>query len=133
MTTEPVTIAGYSHIAIDVDDLEAARHFYCDILGFEELARPDLGISGLWLRVGDLQLHLAEVPAMGPRPAGFPHLALHVPTGDFAATTEALAAAGVRFLGKPSSRLDFGTTVWAAFITDPAGNAIELTDVGPLG
>ena len=124
-------ISGYSHVAVDVDDIEAARAFYCLKLGFEELERPDLGIPGLWLRVGDLQLHLAEIPAMG-RPAGFPHLALHVPTEQFAATCEALRADGVRFLGEPSSRVDFGTVVWAAFITDPAGNVIELTDVGPL-
>jgi glyoxylase I family protein len=126
-----VGIAGYSHVAIDVDDLEAARHFYCEQLGFELLDRPDLGIPGLWLRVGDLQLHLAEIPALS-RPAGFPHLALYVPTGQFSSTCETLRADGVRFLGEPSSRVDFGTVVWAAFITDPSGNVIELTDVGPL-
>jgi hypothetical protein len=32
----------------------------------------------------------------------------------------------------PSERADFGTRVRAAFISDPAGNVIELTDVGPL-
>jgi glyoxylase I family protein len=132
MTTGTVTIAGYSHVALDVDDLAEARRFYCDLLGFEELSRPELGFPGVWLRVGDLQLHLSEVAAMPARQGGFPHLALHVPAGDFAATTEALRAAGVRFLGEPGSRVDFGTTVWAAFITDPAGNTIELTDVGPL-
>jgi hypothetical protein len=41
-------------------------------------------------------------------------------------------AAGVKMLGEPSARVDFGTPVRAAFITDPSGNAIELTDVGPL-
>jgi hypothetical protein len=42
-----------------------------------------------------------------------------------------LKAAGVPFLREPVSRVDFGRTVWAAFITDPDGHAIELTDVGP--
>jgi catechol 2,3-dioxygenase-like lactoylglutathione lyase family enzyme len=126
------SIAGYSHVAIDVDDLDAARDFYCGVLGFEELPRPDLGIPGLWLRVGDLQLHLAKVEAMGPPPAGFPHLALHVPSDHFDLTMLALSEAGVRFLGRPGTRVDFGTTVRAAFVADPAGNPIELTDVGPL-
>ncbi len=126
------TVSGYSHVAISVTDLAAARDFYCDVLGFEELPRPDFGFPGLWLRVGSLQLHLGvadEPPSPGP---GFPHFALYVPSEQFDATIEALRAAGVKMLGEPSTRVDFGTTVHAAFITDPSGNVIELTDVGPL-
>jgi glyoxylase I family protein len=126
------TVSGYSHVAISVTDLDEARDFYCDVLGFEELPRPDFGFPGLWLRVGTLQLHLGvvdEAPTSGP---GFPHFALYVPTEEFDTTIEAVRAAGVKMLGEPSSRVDFGTTVHAAFITDPSGNVIELTDVGPL-
>jgi catechol 2,3-dioxygenase-like lactoylglutathione lyase family enzyme len=127
------TVSGYSHVAISVTDLDAARDFYCDVLGFEVLPRPDFGFPGLWLRVGALQLHLGvvdEAPSTGP---GFPHFALYVPPEEFDATIESMRAAGVKMLGEPSSRVDFGTPVRAAFITDPSGNAIELTDVGPLG
>ena len=126
------TVSGYSHVAISVNDLDEARAFYCDVLGFEILPRPDFGFPGLWLRVGALQLHLAvadEPVSPGP---GFPHFALFVPTDRFDATIEAVQAAGVKTLGEPSSRVDFGTPVHAAFITDPSGNVIELTDVGPL-
>ncbi|HEY3095696.1 MAG TPA: VOC family protein [Acidimicrobiia bacterium] len=126
------TVSGYSHVAISVTDLDAARDFYCDVLGFEELPRPDFGFPGLWLRVGSLQLHLGvaeQPPAPGP---GFPHFALYVPSEQFDATIDAVRAAGVKMLGEPSTRVDFGTTVHAAFITDPSGNVIELTDVGPL-
>jgi extradiol dioxygenase family protein len=129
--TDTPTIAGFSHVAISVTDVEVARTFYCDRLGFEELPRPDFGFPGAWLRVGALQLHLGEVAEMKPS-AGFPHFALHVPTEDFHATVDALRAADVPFLGKPSSRVDFGTTVWAAFVSDPSGNVIELTNVGPI-
>jgi catechol 2,3-dioxygenase-like lactoylglutathione lyase family enzyme len=126
------TVSGYSHVAISVTDLDEARDFYCDLLGFEVLPRPDFGFPGLWLRVGTLQLHLGvvdEAPSTGP---GFPHFALYVPADEFDATIESMRAAGVKMLGEPSSRVDFGTPVRAAFITDPSGNAIELTDVGPL-
>lgn len=130
--TNPVAIAGYSHVAISVTDVEESRRFYRDILGFDELPRPDFGFPGSWLRIGSLQLHLGQVDAMKPS-AGFPHFALHVPTDEFHVTMDALHEAGVTFLGEPSSRVDFGTTtVWAAFITDPSGNVIELTDVGPI-
>ena len=128
-----VAVSGYSHVAISVTDLAAARGFYCDLLGFEVLPRPDFGFPGLWLRVGSLQLHLAAADEpISPGP-GFPHFALFVPTDEFDATIEPVRAAGVKMLGEPSSRVDFGTPVRAAFITDPSGNVIELTDVGPLG
>jgi len=129
-----VTIRGYSHVAVPCIDVDATRDFYRDHFGFEELPRPDFGFPGLWLRVGDLQLHFVQVGAdelHGPKP-GFPHFALHVPTDAFAATVDALRAAGVQFLGAPSSRVDFGVDVQAAFVADPSGNVIELTDVGPL-
>ncbi len=129
VTTSPVAISGFSHVAISVGDLDAARHFYCDLLGFEELPRPDFGIAGAWLRVGDLQLHLIVLDE--PR-AGSAHFALYVPTEAFAGTIEALKAAGATMNNEPSSRSDFGRTVWAAFLTDPFGNAIEITNVGPL-
>jgi catechol 2,3-dioxygenase-like lactoylglutathione lyase family enzyme len=127
-----VAVTGFSHVAIAVDDLGAARDFYCGILGFEELARPDFGFPGMWLAVGDLQLHFIETDELPTPGKGFPHYALYVPTESFDDTMDALRAAGVPFLGAPSSRVDFGTTtVLAAFVTDPAGNVIELTNVGP--
>lgn len=127
-----VTVAGYSHIAIAVTDLDAARRFYCDVLGFVELPRPDFGVPGMWLRVGGLQLHFLETDTMPVPGPGFPHFALHVPTQAWDATMAALAGAGVSFLSPPSSRTDFGVEVQAAFVSDPAGNVVELTDVGPL-
>jgi len=131
MTPGPITVTGFSHVAIAVNDLDAARTFYCGVLGFEELPRPDLGAPGMWLRVGDLQLHFLETDVMPTPGGGFPHYALHVPTDRFDETIEALRAAGAPFLGEPSTRVDFGTTVLAAFVNDPAGNFIELTNVGP--
>jgi len=128
-----VTISGYSHVAVAATNINETRDFYRDRLGFEELPRPDFGFPGLWMRVGDLQLHFIEVDEMGPPPKGFPHFALYVPTEAFHATVENLKTAGVPFLGEPTHRVDFGTTdVWQTFIQDPSGNVIELTDVGPL-
>ena len=128
----PVFDNGFSHVAVSVADLDAARHFYCDLLGFEELARPDFGFGGMWMAVGDLQLHLIEVSEVTPPGAGLPHFALYVPTEEFPAVVDALRDAGVPFFGPPRSRVDFDTTtVWQAFVSDPSGNVIELTDVGP--
>jgi glyoxylase I family protein len=131
-TAPPVTIAGYSHVAVMVDDLDAAIAFYRDVLGFSMLRRPDFGpgTEGAWLQLGHAQVHLGVVEEMGPR-TGFPHMAMHVPADAWDDTMRELEARGVSFLLPPGSREDFGKTVRAAFICDPAGNAIELTDVDP--
>ena len=104
MPGAPIAVTGFSHVAIAVTDLGAAREFYCGVLGFEELPRPDLGIPGMWLKVGALQLHFIETDEMPTPGRGFPHYALHVPTDEFEATIETLRDAGVPFLGEPSSR-----------------------------
>lgn len=125
-------VSGFSHIAIVCTNLDEARSFYIDLLGFTELPRPDLGVPGLWLRVGDLQLHFIEnetMPVPGP---GFPHFALHVVNEDWDEVIEHLISAGVAFLSEPKMRSDFGVPVRAAFILDPSGNVVELTDVGPI-
>jgi extradiol dioxygenase family protein len=75
-------------------------------------------------------VHLGTVVEMGPS-RGFPHLALHIPADAWDDTMAGIEARGIEFLLPPSERLDFGKPVRAAFIRDPAGNVIELTDVDP--
>lgn len=132
MATNKQNVSGYSHIAIVCTDLDAARVFYCELFGFEELPRPDFGVPGMWLRVGSLQLHFLEnqtMPVPGP---GFPHFALHIENDQWDETIGLLKNNAVPFLSEPSERSDFGTLVRAAFVLDPSGNVVELTDVGPL-
>jgi len=124
----PLKVAGYSHVAIAVTDLAAARDFYCGIFGFEELRRPDFGFPGMWLQVGDLQLHFIETDEMPTPGKGFPHFALYIPTETYHDTLKALADAGAT-VPEPQSRDDWGTTVFQTFLTDPAGNVIELTNI----
>ena len=127
-----IGITGISHLTQMTTDLEKARHFYRDVLGFEELQRPDFrGFPGAWFRIGDGQLHLGVCDELPPKGPGLPHFAVYIPPADYQETIAAIKDAGVPFLREPASRDDFGRTVWAAFITDPDGHVIELTDVGP--
>ncbi len=53
----PVT--GLDHYFVRVHDLERSRRFYCDVLGFEVMPRPDLPFPGYWLGVGGrVQVHM---------------------------------------------------------------------------
>ncbi len=132
-TQKTVTVAGYSHVNLMVDDLDAALAFYTGVLGFELLPRPDFGPNarGAWLGHGAAQVHLSVVDQRATRVFFTPHIALHIPADSFHETMDALRERGVTFIGEPSSRVDFEDEIWAAFIEDPCGNVIELTDVDP--
>ena len=134
MVTQTVAIAGYSHIGINVRNLEAAETFYGETLGFEKLPRPSSidHIAGTWYRVGNLQLHLLKHEQVPNVDKGIgPHIALHIPHDAFQDTVETLRGKGVEVFVEPMQRTD--DHVWAAFIKDPDGNTVELTDMGPLG
>ena len=83
--------AGIHHVAICVDDAEAAKAFYCDVLGFTPLTtRPAEFGPGHWLDAGGQQLHLMQVADAGRRNPG--HFALRV--DDIDARVADISAAG---------------------------------------
>ncbi|MFT5822380.1 MAG: catechol 2,3-dioxygenase-like lactoylglutathione lyase family enzyme [Crocinitomix sp.] len=47
-------------ICIPKGEEEKGREFYCDILGLEEIEKPDSlkKNGGFWLRIADIQLHI---------------------------------------------------------------------------
>ena len=113
------------HVSVCVTDIEAARAFYVDVLGFQERTdRPDFGVSGAWFDVGGRQVHLIEVPTM-PAGAGSNHFALRVDDLDAAvADIEAGGVAVNRSTYVPNAGRQ-------AFLTDPSGNGIELNQPDP--
>lgn len=118
---------GVHHVSINVDDVEANLAFYTDTLGFEQVARPDLGIGGAWLQMGPQQLHLVELPLM----EGFgPHFAIAV--DDIHGARDVLIERGVDV----SEPRPIEGVCLQAFFKDPAGNQIELNQpsapVSPL-
>jgi catechol 2,3-dioxygenase-like lactoylglutathione lyase family enzyme len=113
---------GIHHVSLNVDDAEAGRAFYEDILGLRRLERPDLGIPGFWLDAGDFQIHLIEIPGH-QAPAG-QHFAFRV--ADAEATRARLLDHGVE-VSEPSP---IGTGR-QCFFHDPAGNLIELNQPDP--
>ena len=120
------TIREILHAGLLVDDTERSLKFYQGVLGLElEATRPDLGYPGAWLRVGQQQLHLLELPNPDPV-AGRPahggrdrHLALRI--ADIDELRCALDAAGIAYSQSKSGRR-------ALFCRDPDGNALEFIE-----
>lgn len=112
--------SGVHHVAVCVTDVDAARRFYTDVLGFAERPdRPDFGFPGAWLDVGGQQVHLMQVAEMPPG-AARQHFALRV--DDLDAAVAAIEAHGVAVY-----RADYTPQAGhQAFLQDPSGNGIEL-------
>lgn len=117
-------VTGFDHASVLVQDTARALEFYCGILGLEvDPTRPALSYAGAFLRVGEQQIHLIELP--NPDPVeGRPehggrdrHLALRVRNLD--ALGSLLRQRGIAFTMSRSGRA-------ALFCRDPDGNALEL-------
>ena len=121
-------ITGLHHVSLIVADTGRSLDFYRGVLGLElEPSRPDLAFAGAWLKLGDRQLHLLELPNPDPvthRPehgGRDRHTAVAVcGLDDFA---RRLAAAGIPYTMSRSGRR-------ALFCRDPDGNAWELIEQG---
>jgi catechol 2,3-dioxygenase-like lactoylglutathione lyase family enzyme len=110
---------GIHHVALVVNDPEAALEFYRDVLGLSVVDRPDgARIPGSWLQLGNGQIHLFQPadPAMNPA-----HFAIEV--DDLGSTVEAIRAQGHHVYEAEEHRQGFG---YQAIVLDPSGNVIEL-------
>lgn len=114
------------HASLIVSDVQASLVFYRDVLGLEQIERPDLGFAGAWLALGDnQQLHLLELnnpdpttgrPAHGGRDR---HIALTTPS--LAVIRELLDNNKLSYTLSISGRK-------ALFCRDLDGNAIEIIE-----
>ena len=112
---------GVHHVSINVDDVDAALAFYTDTLGFRlRDDRPDFAFGGAWLDVGGQQVHL--IAGSVPDAKG-QHFAVQVNALD--EVIAELRRRGVTV----SDPVPVGRSR-QAFLDDPAGNAIELHEVG---
>ncbi|MGP4069506.1 VOC family protein [Halobacillus sp. B29] len=118
---------GIHHVSLLVTDIERAKHFYGEVLGFEESSkRPDFGFPGAWYQVGETQVHLI-VHSEGETLRGTTeidsrdgHFAVRV--RDIEAFLERMEAYDVEMLNKPHNKTDWHQV----YICDPDGNVIEF-------
>ncbi len=121
------------HLAIPVDDLAAARHFYGALLGCAEGRSSERWID-FDFRGHQLVVHRVEGAGRdaGANPVDghqvpIPHFGMVLSLADFDALAARLEGAGVafgippttRFAGQPGEQRTM-------FLRDPAGNALEF-------
>jgi glyoxylase I family protein len=112
-------IDGIHHVSLNVGDVEAARQFYVDILGFAVMpSRPNFDFDGAWLHAGNNQVHLIG-GAVNP-PDRRQHFALQVDS--LQEWMDHLTDLDVPFRHSPHI-IGAGDQI---FLNDPWGNRIEL-------
>ena len=58
---------GVAHLARCTLDVRGLARFYCNVLGFDRLARPDFPFVGAWLRADDFVVHIIAAQPTGNR------------------------------------------------------------------
>ena len=121
---DPLPIESLNHVALMTRRLDASRAFYCNVLGFREMERPNFNFRGAWLFNYGLMIHLIENAKAGEPSEEIQtrenHLALHA--GDLARAEQLLVEHGVRY--RKNTIADRGIS--QIFFQDPDGNYIEL-------
>lgn len=120
------------HLAMPVDDLAAACHFYGEVLGLPQGRSAESWVD--WNLYGhQVVTHLAPgrtAPVHNPvdgHDVPVPHFGLILTVADFHALADRLRAAGVDFVIAPYVRFEGEVgEQWTMFLLDPAGNALEF-------
>ena len=118
-----LSIQSLHHLSFRVPELTAGKRFWCDLLGFAEITRPDLGFPGAWLRGFGVEVHLLALAGHGEEAAKASlnptrnHVAFKV--DDLQAVRQKLKASGAEVLESP-------TGIRQIFVLDPGSNVIEF-------
>jgi extradiol dioxygenase family protein len=120
------------HLAMPVDDLDAARAFYGGTLGCAQ-GRSDTTWVDWDFRGHQIVTHLASTAAerihnlVDGHDVPVPHFGLILTIDDFHDLADRLREAGTRFVIEPYVRFAGETgEQWTMFFYDPAGNALEF-------
>ena len=118
---EAVRVLGIDHVQVAAPPgcEAAARAFYGELLGLEELAKPEplAARGGCWFRVGDQELHVGVEEPFAPARKAHPGFVVD----DLSALEERLRAAGHE--PRPDGLLPGAAR---CHVDDPFGNRLEL-------
>jgi catechol-2,3-dioxygenase len=121
---EAPPVSGISELVLEVSDLDAARRFYRDLLGFEETLYGEGRDDRLWYLIGSsarLGLWTPQVGLAGGRGGAHVHFAFQLPRDALDPLLERLRTTGVEVEGPIQLGADR-----AIYITDPDGNVVEF-------
>ncbi len=117
------------HVAIKSKNLEETVEFYTEVLGMEQVERPEFSFPGAWLQMGETMFHIyGGDPAKthsgnykyNQRVSPIDHIALRASGFDEMKETLKKHKCEWRQMNIPDFKL------WQLFVLDPSGVLIEL-------
>ncbi len=121
---ESPAVSGISELVLEVADLERARVFYRDLLGFEETLYGEGREGRFWYLIGEtarLGLWTPQVGLAGGRGGAHVHFAFSVIDEEVDRLTARLVEHGAEVEGPV--QLGPGRAI---YVTDPDGNVVEF-------
>lgn len=120
-----MSVRAVDHVNIVTEQLEATRAFFSEVLGLEPGPRPAFAVTGYWLYSGDralVHIQVAKGPVRSSTEGALNHFAL-------VATDFDGIVGRVRARGQDCQVVTVpGTPVRQAFLLDPNGVRIEITE-----
>lgn len=127
------------HLAFPVDDLDAARDFYGNVLGCDEGRSSDHWIDfnlfghQIVTHLSPNYVRQAAANDVDKDSVPIPHFGIVLPMKDWRQLAERLKANGVNFVIEPKIRFAGEVGEQATmFFMDPAGNALEFKGFNDL-
>jgi uncharacterized protein len=122
------------HLAIPVHDIEAARHFYGETLGFgrgrSAQRWTDWDVEGHQVVTHQVDGYVAAVAGTNPvdgQDVPVPHFGLVLDVDRFQELAARLTGLGTSFVIEPYVRFEGEPgEQWTMFFLDPSGNALEF-------
>lgn len=122
-----LSIQSIHHLSFRVPEVAAAKRFWCGLLGFTEIPRPDIGVPGAWLQGFGVEVHLLAPPGQGAGTGAGElnptrnHVAFRV--DDLEGVRDKLKAAGAQVL-------EGSAGIRQIFVLSPGSNVIEFIAPG---
>jgi catechol 2,3-dioxygenase-like lactoylglutathione lyase family enzyme len=120
----PPPVTAISELVLEVSDLDAARRFYRDVLGFEETLYGEGAEGRYWYLVGEtarLGLWTEQVGLAGGRGGAHVHFAFSVADPEIDRLKNGIEERGAEVEGPV--QLGPGRAI---YVTDPDGNVVEF-------
>jgi catechol-2,3-dioxygenase len=121
---DPPPVAGFSELVLEVSDLDAARRFYGETLGFEETRYGEGRDDRRWYLVGEtarLGIWTPQGGLAGGRGGAHVHFAFQMGRERLDPLLERLRSQDVEVQGP----IQLGSDR-AIYVTDPDGNVVEF-------
>ena len=123
------SIVGVAHIGLKTDELQAARHFYGDVLGFQEpftIDKPGGGLMLTYFKVNDHQYIEVFPELKNPTDDRLSHIAFE--TTDIQQLRDYLASKGIAVPNSVHPGLDGNVSL---MVKDPDGHSVEFVQYMP--